>query len=486
MSSVTASFGAARGRRRRALTERFADESLLVIVFATFAAVVGASAAPFMVQPDSWLTFLGGREIAAHGVPGRDSLTIMTDGHRWIDQQWLSQLATYRLEAAVGLGATVAVFVVIVAAAYALACTYARRTASARSVVVFAMLALPVAYCAVRAQAFSYLAFVPFFAFLCRESRRPTRRVWLVLPVLAVWANVHGTVLVAAALVALLGVVDAAQRRWARGGGLVVGALVSVFVTPYGLGILPYYRATMANPMFKKYITEWAPPTFFSFTGLPFFVAAGLAIFLVARRPRALSRFELAALGLTLVGALTAQRSMIWFAYAALLLLPRLLDEVWPARPFAPRMRTLLAALAATARGFALRLTVATVSSASRRIDTAYPPRALHAVAAALAADPKARVLADDRTSDWLLYRLPQLRLRLAFDGRWEVLSPTQFALVRNYVTQAATGVDRLARGYQVFVVDRTWHPALARWYAGRRDLRVLYRGDRVAVYQRS
>jgi hypothetical protein len=34
--------------------------------------------------------------------------------------------------------------------------------------------------------------------------------------------------------------------------------------------------------------------------------------------------------------------------------------------------------------------------------------------------------------------------------------------------------------------VDKTWHKELARWYAGRRDLRVLYRGSRVAVYERS
>jgi hypothetical protein len=94
-------------------------------------------------------------------------------------------------------------------------------------------------------------------------------------------------------------------------------------------------------------------------------------------------------------------------------------------------------------------------------------------------------VLADDRTSDWLLYRLPQLRQRIAFDGRWEVLSQPDFWLIRSFVTQTAPGVARLTRGYQVFVVDKTWHPALARWYASRRDLRVLYRGSHVAVYER-
>lgn len=484
MSSIAASLGAARGRGR-SLGDRLSEHGLVVMVVATFAAMLGATAAPYMLQPDSWLTFLGGREIAAHGIPRSDSLTVMTSGRQWVDQQWLAQYATYRLEAAVGIGGTIAVYAVIVAAAFTLACVLARRTATARSVVVFAIPAFTVSFCAVRAQAISYLLFVPFLAFLCRESRRPTRRVWLVLPLLALWANLHGTVLVAATLVGLLGLVDLTSRRFARGLGLILGSAVSIFATPYGLGILPYYRSTMANPLFKKFITEWAPPQFLTWVGVPFFLTAAAAIALIARKPRALSRFEIGALGLTLLGALLAERSVIWFADAALLLLPAVLDRVWPARQLAARVRGVVASAAMLTIVLAFGLTAHGVSAAGRGIDRAYPPAALRAVAAAVAADPTARVVADDRTADWLLYELPQLRQRIAFDGRWEVLSQPQFRLVRSFVTQTAPDVGRLTRGYQVFVVDRTWHPQLARWYAGRRDLRVLYGGPRVAVYER-
>jgi hypothetical protein len=40
-------------------------------------------------------------------------------------------------------------------------------------------------------------------------------------------------------------------------------------------------------------------------------------------------------------------------------------------------------------------------------------------------------------------------------------------------------------RGYQILVVDRTWHPKLYRWYQATRGLRVLYRGSHVAVFER-
>lgn len=485
MSSITTSVGVVRGRGRSWI-DRLADEGLLVIVVGMVFAVLGAAASPFLLQPDSWLTFVGGREVAHSGVPHVDSLTIMSNGRTWVDQQWLGQLASYRLVQAIGIGATIAVFTILVALAYALGCMYARRSASSRSVAVFALLAAPLAYCAVRAQALSYLIFVPFFALLCRESRRPTRRVWLVLPVLVVWANLHGAVLVGAAIVGLFGLLELFERRIARGVGLMVGASLSVLATPYGLGILDYYRSTMGNPLFKRYITEWASPTFFSPVGVALFLGAALAIALIARHPRVLTRFEIGALVLTFAGGMTALRSVVWFAYAALQIMPRVLDRAWPSRRMTGVARTAIASVAVLVVTAALGFSLATVHNSARRLAVAYPPGALRAVDGALAADPHARVLADDRTSDWLLYELPAIRNRMAFDGRWEVYSQPQFWLIRNYVTQKATGVDRLAHGYQIFVVDRGWHPELARWYAARRDLRVLYRGSRVLVYERT
>ena len=72
-------------------------------VVALFAAFV-AAAAPYLLWGDSWLTFLGGREIATHGLPGPDTLAVLSRGRQWIDQQWLAQLASYELESGLGLG----------------------------------------------------------------------------------------------------------------------------------------------------------------------------------------------------------------------------------------------------------------------------------------------------------------------------------------------------------------------------------------------
>lgn len=482
MSSASASVTAL-SSGRRSLVARFGDDGLVLTVIGFFLTIL-AAATPYFVQPDSWLTFLGGREISAHGIPQRDALALMSHGRRWIDQQWLAQLFTYRLESTFGLGATVLLYSLLVAVPFVYVCRFARRFASARSVSIFAVLALPTSYCALRAQAFSFLFFPPFLALLCVESRRATRRVWLVVPVLVLWANIHGTVVVAAALVVLLGVSDFVEGRRRRGAGLAAAAVASVFATPYGAGLVGYYESTLGNPLFKQYISEWAPPTFPSWAGVPFFFVAGLGLVAIARHPRVLTKFEIAALGVTFLGGLTALRSVVWFTYAATMLLPRVLDRLWPVRQVARRVRTALGWTAVATFVLFLGFAIHSAGQESQHVRASYPPAAVAVVRQALAANPRARVLADDRTADWLLYELPEVRGRIAFDGRWEILSQGQFRVARDYIQQATPNARRLARHYQIFVLDHGFNTWLGRWYRTS-GFRVLYRGSHVAVYER-
>lgn len=482
MSSVSAS-GRLAVARSGTFGVRFADESLLVVVATLFATFVVASAAPYMIWGDSWLTLLGGREIAARGIPGLDTLTVMSHGRRWIDQQWLAQLTTYGLARAVGLRALLAVFSALVVVPFVLALRLARRRGgSPRSVAVIAALGAPSFLCAVRAQAFSYGLFVLLLALLLAETRRPSRHVWFALPLLALWANLHGAVLVGAALVVLFGVCELGARRVARGTSLVALAPAMVFVSPYGLSLLGYYRATAGNPTFAKYILEWAPPSFPTAEGVPFFGTAALALVLVARRPRAFAPFELAALCLTLLGGLTATRSITWFSYTALVVVPPLLERLRPQPRWTATTRRALAGIAAVAVVLAFALTGASAVSAGARIRETWPPQAVTAVRAALRADPHARVIAAEGSADWLLYEIPELRGRIAFDGRWEVYAPSQFARMRNYLLASGVRWDELARGYEIAVFDPVRNPTLAAAYG---DARVLFRSARVEVVRR-
>jgi hypothetical protein len=84
------------------------------------------------------------------------------------------------------------------------------------------------------------------------ESRAPSRRIYLVFPLLVVWANVHGSVLFGAGLTMLAGATLAWEqlrtpaalrvRHWlGRAAVLVAGPLVCIFASPYGFSLASYY-----------------------------------------------------------------------------------------------------------------------------------------------------------------------------------------------------------------------------------------------------
>src|SRR5919197_451468 len=102
------------------------DNALPIVALAATAAFL-ASALPFLLVPDSWLAFVDGRHVAAHGLPHTDTLTAWTLGRPWIDQQWGAQLVLYALAQHGGLRVATAVGAACVVAALAVAAVAARR-----------------------------------------------------------------------------------------------------------------------------------------------------------------------------------------------------------------------------------------------------------------------------------------------------------------------------------------------------------------------
>src|SRR5215470_1227626 len=190
--------------RTRPWSERVAltiDRNVFTISVLAALCAVQALLVRGAVTADSWYTLVGGRLVARHGLPRHDSLTLLTLGRIWPDQQWLGHLAIYGAWSAGGWGLVGALSVVVYTGAFAITALGARLGgASDRSVAVVAAacfcVGLPNA--AVRAQLLAYPLFAAVLALLLADVRRPSRRVYLVLPVLVLWANVHGSVVLGA------------------------------------------------------------------------------------------------------------------------------------------------------------------------------------------------------------------------------------------------------------------------------------------------
>jgi hypothetical protein len=455
----------------------------LVVGAWAFYVVVALIAIPAELVQDSWMTLVGGREVVQHGLPTHDHFAAWTAGVPWIDQQWLAQLAFYALYVAGGLKLVLLSHVALLAAALAIALAAARLSgASEKSVCLVAlatMLSAPWEL-QLRAQTVGTLLFVCVTALLLADSRRPSRRVLLVLPLLAVWANVHGTVLLGVALATLRGAAILVERRGPRLRLLLLAAPLCAFASPYGFSLAHYYPRIVANPLMTKFVNEWRASTPSRAT-VVFFLLAFLTVWLVARASGRLTGFEKLALVVTLTGALWAIRSITWFALTDLMVLPLALDAALPSRRARPRFAQLR--LLAGAGAVAAVLVGTGVAAAQPRswYASTWPERALPALRSATA-DPSTRAFVDDRYADWLVWHLPELRGRIAYDVRFELFDARQFHLLSEFKARAGDGWRRAAAGYPLLVFDLATDRPLWRAYRRDRGARVLYADRLVGV----
>jgi hypothetical protein len=442
--------------------------------------------APSIVVGDTWLTLMAGREVVDHGLPETETLTIFGEGATWTDQQWLAQVVFYAAHEVAGMRTVVLLGVALVLLALSFATATARTSgASSRStflVGLLAVLAGPWGW-TLRAQTTALPLFAGTLWLLVDASRGGIRnRTLVVLPLLVVWANLHGSVVLGAALTVLLGLVVLVRARsldW-RAAALVVLAPLCVLATPYGFDIVAYYDLMLVDAPFAEILREWQWSKPDGTTAL-FWVLAAVTIGLLAlRRCRSrLTFYELAVLAVTFVGAVQAVRGVIWFALATAAILPVALDGLLTrADVAAPKVNRIisLAALAGLALAF-----VSFVARPSSWFVSQWPEEQVEAVREATR-DPSVRLYPTDGTADWLLWRIPDLEGRMAYDVRFELYDEATLDKIVDYNAREGSDWDAVLAGYDVVVVSDPEHFEAFRSQPGRT---VLFEDEEIALIGR-
>jgi hypothetical protein len=461
----------------------------MVAVVAVYASVV-LFKLPSQVVQDSWLALVAGREIVHHGLPTSDHLAYWTMGHRWVDQQWLGQLGLYGLVVGGGITLALLVHASLVVGAFALALTAARRLGGSTRAVSWVAVAclLPIAQSgSMRTQSFAYALFVAVLWLLISDCRAPSNRVWLVVPVVVLWANLHGSVVLGAGLVMLRGVMLAfeglaGRPRWKLRCALLLAVpVLCLFASPYGLSLFRYYDGTLDNPGFRGMVSEWQPLTL-SLIHIPVYVVALAGIWLIGRDRRLLTHFERLACLFTLIAAFLAVRNTVWFGLTALIVLPRPLDGLLPSRPIATKAR-----LNATVGLLAVAAALLALAAALHRdrLERHFPEAGARSVAAAAAEDPSARIIASARYADWLLWKVPRLRGRVAYDVRFELLSHVQLVRAFNWGSEVGEHWRAAGRDDRIVVLDLTLERATEHAVLKERGARLLFRDKQLAVLLR-
>jgi hypothetical protein len=442
---------------------------------------------PGLFVADSWMTLASGREVVQHGLPHHDAITVWSHGGRWTDQQWLAQLAWYGIDSVAGIAGVALVGALVVALTYASAMAAARLLgASARSTFIVGFVALFVAPWSwqVRAQSFALPLFVWTLWLAADYVRRPSRRILAALPLLVLWANVHGTVVLGATIVSLSILVAAYRTRPQRAATtavlLLVGTWVSALLTPYGTTIVSYYRLMLFDPPFARLISEWdrTEPAWIT---LAFYVVAGLTLVLAIWQRRRLRLFDTLVLLVTLAGALQAIRGITWFTLAVIVLVPRLLDGAIR-KPDAVQMPRANAALSLVAITASVAVLVVVAAKPASWFERDWPPAAVTAVESA---GPNARVFPSDRHADWLLWKLPDLRGRLAYDVRFELYERPQIIALARFEYQHGPTWRSVLAGYGVVVVDEQSDHSPTRALLREPGTKLLYHDESISVVGR-
>lgn len=484
------------GRVRAGIAAR--GEAIVLSVPLALLALISLVQLPKEVGVDSWLELVTGRLVAQHGIPRHETLTAMTHGLAWVDQQWLSQLLGYGIDRLGGLGLLGLVNCALIVGAMAI-CVRTARASGAPFRAVLIILPICVAMLMpsreVRTQAFAVPLFAMLVALLAADSRAASRRVFWVLPLLVLWSNLHGTVTLGAGLVGLHGLVTAWQRRaalrhhgsaWLRPIALMAGPLAALLVTPYGLGIIGYYHDTMVSSTLRQTVTEWQPVTTIPVLAIGVFLVTGVGIWSFGRSPQRTTTWEKLAFLIIALSAIQIVRNTLFLALLAMAVLPVSLG--WGAGAGAgraPAHRVLvngsIAGLCVTvlllAAAVTVRLPAQTIEAWSQR------PAVLATVQRVTQGDPSIRVLADPRFDDWLLWRDPSLTGRVASDVRYELLTTAQITRMEALFGAVGPDFKRAGRRYRLLVLDHRYDPAAVTVFSHEPGRRILYDdGTRVVI----
>jgi hypothetical protein len=266
---------------------------------------------------DYWFYVRVGRDIVQEGaVPTIDTLSYTYPGRSIFYQPWLTAVIFWFVHAAGGATLTYLLKGISVGYAYGLIWTITRDAGAEPRLATFLTVLLGLSSSmnwSMRPQILAYPLFAVVFWVLWHWHHGHARSLW-VLPVASfLWANMHGSFVLAFVLMGSALLLGAGNRRQ-----LVLWLCVSLaatFINPRGLFVWQFVSDMLTSPSDQLYATEWQPPINAGWQMNIFFAWLLLFIPLAAFSPRRLSRLEwIWFLGFGWL-ALSGIRYVIWFMF---------------------------------------------------------------------------------------------------------------------------------------------------------------------------
>lgn len=464
----------------RRILGRLALPSVVDVFFAAMLLVLLRPGGPQALLADGdtgWHIRTGEIILAGGGVPRTDPFSFTRAGQPWFAWEWLADAglaAVYRVRGLAGVAALAGVVLALTSAV--ILAWLLRRGAGlwiALAVTLAVASASTVHYLA-RPHVFSILFYAVTLACLDADRRRPRHVTWALVPLAALWANLHAGFMALPATLALLAAVEALIRRKAaaiRYGAMAFASIAASGLNPYGFGLHRHIVEYLGAPWVMDHVQEFQSPVIRS-EGPTVFAILLLAGAAAASRWLR-DRSDPAGAVLVFAWGFLALRSARSIPFLAMAAAPAVADAAahwWRARAAQVGAGSLWRIGWETASDLGRRRTVTLWLAAAAAIalawpaacpdfpDPRFPVRAVAANARRLAAGGGAsRLLTSDQWADYLIYRLYPTR-RVFFDGRSDFYGP---ALGEDYraLLNAGPGWRAALRryGFDAALLPREW-----------------------------
>lgn len=280
---------------------------------------------------DFWFHLKTGEYIIRTGLIPRTELFSFTHYDTpWIAHGWLSDVMFYAVSFRLGLNSLIVIFALLTALAFWIVF---KRCPSHPFIAGFATLlavwtVLP--NIGVRPRVFTILLSSIYLALLTRFVRRGEgRAIWFLVPLMALWANLHGGFLIGLALIGLT-IVGIVLDAWAAGenlrpvwprlrtlGLVLAGCVIAGLLNPYGVQLYTFPITVLRSQVFQNLVVDWLSPDFHQPEMRPLLILILITIAAFALSPKRVRPSELLLFLATLYGTLTTQRNAAIFALVA-------------------------------------------------------------------------------------------------------------------------------------------------------------------------
>jgi hypothetical protein len=311
--------------------------AVLVLFVGLFATVVGIH-----VDSGTFAHLRSGAWILEHGrLTGVDVFSHTASGRPWVNSAWLSEVIMTVIHRAAGYaGLNLVTSLVIWASLLVVyrsgrADTYVRALATA-----LAATTMAIGWSA-QPQVATFLLVAVFNLILIRHRRGDGNRLWLLPPLMVLWANLHdgfafGLVLLGVTLAGELATVlvnrlrpersEPAQRSFAipfQVGAAGVACLLATGANPHGYALLRVPLTTFSMGALHGLVQAWQSPDFHA-PAAQFFILLWLVTFaVVGTTRRRLEATDLLVFAVFSAAALMAARNIAVFAIVAAPILMR-------------------------------------------------------------------------------------------------------------------------------------------------------------------